>query len=87
MTMEALPAGTTVAHPLSSFHPFTALSGFIDLIVQRRRQKAEIAMLMALDPHVLADMGVSIVAHPYDGGPRVQRHPAVLATTFGLRPD
>ena len=51
---------------------------------ERRRRKADLALLMSMDPHVLNDIGVKIVHQPFTGAPMAQTHPAVLATTFGI---
>lgn len=63
------------------FHPFKALSVTLSAWQQRRRRRADLALLMSMEPHMLRDIGVAL-AEPHGPSGMLQWHPAVLATTL-----
>lgn len=82
MTMETLTTGTVLTRPGFVFQPLQNLFAAAAAWKARRRRKAELEMLMAMDPHILSDIGVKIVQEPCLGRSLMQCHPAsVLATS------
>lgn len=89
MTLEILADTRTLSRPNILLRPLQAISALAAGWKESRRRKADMALLMSMDPHVLQDIGVSIIHTPYDGGSIVSLNPAVIATTmhrgFGTR--
>lgn len=82
MTMDILSPAPSLARPTLGLHPLHALQRAFAAWKARRKARAELAQLMAMDPQLLNDMGVTIVHEPYDGGRLFQYHPVVLTTTL-----
>lgn len=81
MTMDILHSAPDLARPGTGFHPIQALAGAYAAWKVRRRKRADLALLMAMDPQMLNDIGVKIVHEPHEGG-LFQYHPVVLTTTL-----
>jgi len=71
----AIRAAGFLAHPLQSF------SVTLTAWMERRRERADAALLMKLEPHMLRDIGVTLAEHRGARG-MLKWHPAVLATTM-----
>jgi uncharacterized protein YjiS (DUF1127 family) len=84
MSMHAIPV--TQSSPRADFlsHPFKALSVTLSAWQQRRRRRADLALLMSMEPHMLKDIGVTLADEENRSG-MLQWHPAVLATTLDGR--
>lgn len=79
--MHAIPV--TPSSPRADFlsHPLKALSVAFGAWQQQRRRRADLALLMSMEPHMLQDIGVSM-AERNGASSMLQWHPAVLATTL-----
>lgn len=74
----AISAAEFLAHPLHS--ATVTLAAW----KEHRRQRAHAALLMRLEPHMLKDIGVTLVEHHGPSG-MLKWHPALLATTWEAR--
>ena len=81
MTMQTVLV-TSQTRPGVMAIPMKALNSLLAAWKEHRRRKADLALLMSLDPHILSDIGVKLVRTPYDGGSIVSLNPAVLAATM-----
>jgi uncharacterized protein YjiS (DUF1127 family) len=81
MTMHAIPV--TQPSPRADFlsHPLRALSVAFGTWQQQRRRRADLALLMSMEPHMLQDIGISL-ADRNAASSMLQWHPAVLASTL-----
>ncbi|WP_421696459.1 DUF1127 domain-containing protein [Aestuariivirga sp.] len=85
MTLETFGSTRPLARPGNTFRPLQAFAALFTAWQERRRAKADLALLMSMDPHVLQDIGVTLVHTPYDNGSIISHHPAVIATTMAPR--
>lgn len=79
--MHAIPLIQSSSRSAGLSHPFAVLAMSFRAWKQRRRRQADLAMLMSMEPHMLKDIGVTLVDRHGASG-MLQWHPAVLASTL-----
>ena len=81
MTMHVIPVSPSSPRADVLSHPFRALSVVFSAWQQSQRRRADRALLMSMEPHMLQDIGVALAEQSGSSG-MLQWHPAMLATTL-----
>lgn len=79
--MHSIPLAQTVSFAGVLAHPLKTLSTAYGTWKASRRRRADLALLMSMDSHMLNDIGV-ILSESKGPSAVLKWHPAVLASTF-----
>lgn len=81
MAMHSIPVAQAASRPGYVSSTLTTLAMRLNAWRQQQRQRADMALLMSMEPHMLKDVGIELTEQR--GASAVLRwHPAVLATTM-----
>lgn len=81
MSIHTLPVSRPLSQPGFLSRPIQAIWSTLATWGARHRQRADMALLKSMEPHMLDDIGISLAEFPHQGGSVLTFHPAVLATT------